>query len=96
MRFRWDPRKATANERKHGVSFREATTVLRDPLSTTFPDVANSAYEERYLTIGQSAAFRLLVVVHTESDQEIRIISARRATKAEQSYYEEGEQASGR
>jgi uncharacterized protein len=91
MRFRWDPRKAAANERKHGVSFREAATVLRDPLSTTFPDHLHSAGEERFITIGRSATSALLVVVHTEGDQEIRIISARRATKAEQAYHEEGE-----
>jgi len=90
MRFRWDPRKATANVRKHGVSFREAATVLRDPLSTTFPDVSHSGAEERLVTIGQSAGGRLLVVIHTEHDQEVRIISARRVTNKEQTYYEEG------
>jgi uncharacterized DUF497 family protein len=91
MRFRWDPRKAAENERKHGISFREAATVLRDPLSTTYPDHLHSAGEERFITIGRSAASALLVVVHTEGDQEIRIISARRATKAEQAHHEEGE-----
>lgn len=90
MKFRWDPGKATANERKHGVSFREAATVLRDPLSTTFPDLEHSGDEERYITIGLSAEARLLVVAHTEGEQEIRIISARRAIRKEQKFYEEG------
>jgi uncharacterized DUF497 family protein len=89
MNFRWDPRKAIANTRKHGVTFREAATVLRDPLSTTFPDEAHSQDEQRYVTIGMSSEGKILVVAHTESDEEIRIISARRATKAERRFYEE-------
>ena len=90
MNFRWDPKKAATNERRHGVTFREAATVLRDPLSTTFPDLGHSQDEQRYLTIGLSADGQLLVVSHTESDEEIRIISARRATKPEHRFYEEG------
>lgn len=89
MKFRWDPRKAVENERKHGVTFREAATVIRDPLSTTFPDLEHSDEEVRFLTIGMSARFRLLVVSHTDSNEEIRIISARTATRKEQEFYEE-------
>jgi uncharacterized protein len=52
MEFRWDPRKDRSNQRKHGVSFREAATVFEDPLSATFPDPDHSSEEERFLTIG--------------------------------------------
>ncbi len=89
MNFRWDPRKAIANARKHGVTVREVATILRDPLSTTFPDVEHSQDEQRYATIGLSSEEKLLVVAHTERDDEIRIISARRATKAEHRFCEE-------
>lgn len=91
MRFRWDPVKAAANEKKHGVIFDEAATVLRDPLSTTFPDVDHSEVERRCLTIGVSVEGKLLVVSHTEGDDdELRIISARLATRRERGFYEEG------
>lgn len=76
--------------RKHGVGFREAATVLEDPLSTTFPDQEHSGAERRFLTIGMSVRDRLLVVAHTEEDEMIRIISARRATRQERKFYEEG------
>jgi hypothetical protein len=66
MQFEWDPRKDTANRRKHGVGFREATTVFGDPLATTFPDVDHSLAEQRFLTIGASASRRILVVAHAE------------------------------
>jgi hypothetical protein len=90
MIFRWDPRKAAINRLKHGVDFFEANTVLADPLSTTFPDPKHSYAESRYVTIGTSAKRRLLVVVHTEGFDEIRIISARGATPRERRFYEEG------
>ncbi|MFQ5668560.1 MAG: BrnT family toxin [Candidatus Binatia bacterium] len=89
MHFSWNPIKAAANERKHGVSFREAATVLRDPLSTTFPDEDHSQDEQRYLTIGISTAQNLLVVSHAGGGDEIRIISARRVTRQERQFYEE-------
>lgn len=89
MIFRWDPKKAATNIRKHGVDFHEAATVLSDPLSTAFPDPAHSRDEHRFLTIGQSASGRLLVVAHTEVGDTIRIISARRATHHERTFYEE-------
>lgn len=91
MEFQWDPNKNAANQRKHGIGFREAATVFYDPLSTTFPD---------YLTIGMSARGRLIVVAHAEPDhspyeqrfpgETIRIISARQVTRRERKFYEEG------
>lgn len=90
MQFAWDPKKATSNRRKHGVSFHEATTALRDPLSTTGRDPDHSDEEERFITFGLSARGRLLVVGFTEREDTIRIITARLATKKERSIYEEG------
>lgn len=88
MLFEWDRAKAAANLRKHRVSFREASTVLQDPLSTTFPDPA-SASEQRFVTIGTSALGRLLVVAHTDRGETMRLISARRATRRERGFYEQ-------
>ena len=90
MRFEWDPRKAAANLRKHGVSFEEATTALRDDLALTGRDPDHSRGEPRYITFGVSNAGRLLVVAHTERGGLIRIISARNATRSERKIYEEG------
>jgi len=87
--FAWDGRKAAINLKKHGVDFREATTVFRDPLSITFPDDEHSADEQRFLTIGISRYERILVIAHTEENDTIRIISVRRATQREQKFYEE-------
>ena len=89
MIFTWDPRKAAANLKKHGVDFREAATIFDDVMSTTFPDEDHSDFERRFLTLGQSARGRVLVVAHTEREDEIRIISARDATKRERKFYEE-------
>lgn len=88
MQFEWDRAKAVANLRKHRVSFREASTVLTDPLSTTFPDPASEA-EQRFVTIGSSALGRLLVVAHTDRGDTVRLISARRATRRERGFYEQ-------
>jgi uncharacterized DUF497 family protein len=90
VKFAWDPKKATSNLRKHGVSFHEATTALRDPLSTTGRDPDHSDEEERFITFGLSARQRLLVVGFAEREDTIRIITARLATKKERSIYEEG------
>jgi hypothetical protein len=87
--FTWDFKKAEVNVRKHGVDFHEAATVLEDPLSTTFSDSEHSTTEHRFITVGMSAGALLLVVVHTEREDKIRIISARRATRHEQRFYEE-------
>ncbi len=89
IRFEWDERKAKQNERKHKVTFEEAITVFADPLSLTIPDPLHSWDEERFVTMGLSAKRRLLVVVHTDRGDTIRIISARRATPRERSEYEE-------
>jgi uncharacterized DUF497 family protein len=89
VEFDWDPGKATTNLKKHRVTFQEAATVLEDPLSTTFPDEAHSTEEGRFLTIGTSTRHRLLVVAHTERNDMIRIISARRATRRERAFYEQ-------
>ena len=89
MTFEWDPKKAVANRRKHGVDFREAATTLEDPLSTTYPDPDHSLEERRHVTIGQSLRGRVLVVAHTERDDVLRIISARVATPRERQFYEE-------
>ena len=89
IRFEWDPAKAKMNLRKHGVAFREAATVLRDPLSITIFDPDHSDEEDRFITFGFSAAGRLLIVAHTERGERIRIISARRLTRAEREAYEQ-------
>jgi uncharacterized protein len=89
MRFEWDPRKAQLNLRKHRISFEEATTVFRDPLSATGSDPDHSLTEKRFLTFGVSSKGRLLTVSHTELGDSIRLISARRATGQERRIYEE-------
>ena len=87
LRFIWDSRKASANARKHGVSFSEATTVFADPLSLTIEDVAHSVCEIRCATIGSSFSGKIIVVVHVDNEDETRIISARRATPKEARQY---------
>ena len=89
MIFLWDSGKAAANLNKHGVDFREAATVFDDPLSTTYPDVGNSAVERRFVMIGASAPGRVVVVAYTEQDEAVRIISARLAMRRERRSYEE-------
>lgn len=84
----WDPAKALLNEQKHGINFEEAATVFRDPLLLVQPDVEHSQVEERWIALGMSVRQLLLVVVHTESDRTIRIISARRAEPKERRQYE--------
>jgi uncharacterized DUF497 family protein len=90
MDFEWDEAKAEANERKHGVSFAEAVTVLADPLSLTGYDPDHSEDEDRYITIGRSVAGRLLLLSHTDRDGKVRIISARQASRRERGDYEDG------
>jgi uncharacterized protein len=89
LQFTWDPRKATANLRKHGVGFPEAATAFADPLSLTSPDPDHSVGEERFVLIGQSERRRLVVVAHVERGDLIRLISARLATRRERKTYEE-------
>ncbi|MEG4273505.1 MULTISPECIES: BrnT family toxin [unclassified Microcoleus] len=90
MEFEWNPEKATLNLEKHGVSFQEATTIFNDPLSVTFPDPQHSIGESRYVIIGISRYGQLLIVAHTDRGETVRIISARKATRQEQRFYEEG------
>ena len=90
MQFEWDPKKAAENLRKHRVSFEEASTVFGDPLAVTFPDPDHSVGERRVLTFGVSREDSLLVVNHADRRATVRIISARRALRAERLIYEEG------
>jgi uncharacterized DUF497 family protein len=82
--------KARQNLRKHSIDFNEASTVFADTLSITISDPDHSEDEERRLTMGLSIRQRLLVVVHTEEEETIRIISARPANRLERRKYEEG------
>lgn len=90
MHFEWDLKKATANKRKHGISFEEATSALRDPFSATAHDPDHSENELRFVSFGVSSLGRLLTVSHTERGNAARIISARLATNTERQIYENG------
>ncbi len=87
--FEWDDEKAEANEKKHGVSFSEASTVFYDPHALLIDDEAHSYDKDRFIILGVSAAARVLTVCHCyrETNELIRIISARRATKGEENSY---------
>ena len=87
MRFTFDPAKAAANLRKHGVSFADAEGVLMDPLALTIEDI-HSTSERRFIAIGNGHGGELLVVVYTERSPDYRLISARRATRKERRDYE--------
>ena len=92
--FEWDPRKAEANFSKHGISFEEAAEVFRDPLALTIPDDEHSVGEFRWITLGRDARSQFVLVVHTydqpdEAMARIRIISARKPSRAEIHEYEE-------
>lgn len=89
LQFTWDPDKAAANLRKHGVSFQDASTVFRNPLAKVLPDPTHSGQEPRSLILGHSAGGRLLLVVFTETDKQVRLISARDASARERREYEE-------
>jgi hypothetical protein len=93
--FEWDPAKAVSTRHKHGISFELAATVFRDPLMLSIPDEEHSEIEGRWLTLGQAENRRLLVVIHTYREvsgnaANVRIISARPATKRELRHYEAG------
>ncbi len=92
LRFDWDERKNGRNRAKHGVWFEEAQSVFSDPHGRLFYDPEHSVEEDRFILLGVSSAGRTLVVVHCyrNSDSLIRIISARKATKKEVRFYEEG------
>src|SRR3972149_5638753 len=87
--FEWDTDKARKNIKIHGVSFDEASTAFKDTLSLTIYDPLHSSKEDRFILIGNSCKNRLLVIVHTEREDKIRIISARKTTKNERKQYEE-------
>ena len=89
-KFKWDPEKAKTNLRKHGVSFKEASTVFLDDLSLTGDDPDHSSVEDRFVMFGTSSRGRLLAVIYTERPEIIRIISARKMTRHERRFYEEG------
>jgi uncharacterized protein len=89
--FDWDHRKAAKNITKHRVSFDEAKSVFSDPEFITVVDAEHSIDEERYITIGLSGKGRLLILAHTDREGIIRIISARKATKREEKFYENSE-----
>jgi len=86
--FEWDDEKAERNLRFHGVDFREARTVFEDPFAISIPDDLHSEDESRSVILGLSLLARVLLVVHTERKERIRIISARKATPAERFQYE--------
>ena len=88
MVFEWDERKAQANLKKHQVSFEEASTVFGDPLSLTIDDPVHSEEEGRFVTVGKSITGRVLIVVHSDRGDYIRIISACKATRHERKQYE--------
>jgi uncharacterized DUF497 family protein len=87
MRFRYDPAKAAANFRKHGVSFADAEGVFQDPLAVTQED-PDAEGERRFIAVGLGSAGELLVVVYAMRDDEVRLISVRRATRKERKTYE--------
>lgn len=88
MEFEWDGDKAANNLAKHGVASSEASTVFFDPLSLTQYDPDHSDDEDRYITMGVSAEGKLLLVSHTDRENRIRIISARRASRRDRKAYE--------
>ena len=92
LKFEWDENKNKINQRKHGISFDEVTSVFRDTLAIVFDDPDHSDNEERFLIIGTSDKRGICLVSHCYrgQDQVIRIISARKATKTECKIYEEG------
>ena len=89
MEIEWDSRKAISNLEKHGIHFADSELVLFDPNALTKEDMKAEG-EQRYVTVGTDAVGRILVVVYTYRGENIRIISARPATKKERSTYEEG------
>jgi uncharacterized protein len=88
METEWDPAKARLNARKHGVSFADAVVCLEDAGALTMPD-PYSEDEERWLTMGLDALGRVLVVIYTWRDDNVRLISARKATARERRMYED-------
>ena len=90
LAFEWDETKARENLKQHKVGFDEGRTIFNDPFLLTFPDIDTSDAEERYVNIGLSVRDRVLVLIHTERQGRIRIISCRKASARERRHYEEG------
>jgi uncharacterized DUF497 family protein len=88
VKFEWDPGEDESNGKKHGLSFREASTVFDDPLARTVPDPRHSEDEFRFVTVGYTSAGRLVVVAHTDREERTRIITAREAKPSERRNYE--------
>ena len=88
IEFEWDEKKADSNFKKHDVSFEEGATVFNDPEIATMFDPDHSKDEERFISIGMSIQGNLLVIIHTEREERIRLISCRKATSAERKAYE--------
>lgn len=93
IKFEWDITKVAINQKKHGISFEEARSVFYDDFAVQFYDGGHSEAEHRFLMLGFSRESRMLLVCHCERDlgNTIRIISARKATKAESKYYKDNE-----
>ena len=89
LTFEWDQNKGEANLKKHGVSFEEASEVFNDPLAASIIDTTHSTGERRFIIIGRSIKGRVVLVVYNEWGENIRIISARLATRQEIRIYEE-------
>ena len=92
MSYEWDPAKARANFAKHGVHFADALSALEDDFALTIKD-STSEEEERWITLGTNSLGRLVVVVYTWREDNVRLISARRATVREKAQYEEHHEA---
>ena len=92
LNFEWDEAKASANLKKHHVSFEEAKSTFYDEFGVQFFDDEHSEEEERFLMLGMSSLAKLLIVCHCERAQgaTIRIISARKASKRESAFYQGG------
>jgi uncharacterized DUF497 family protein len=92
MKFEWNPDKAAANLKKHGISFAEAETVFYDEFAVQFFDESHSEQEDRFIMLGMSSRANLLIVCHCEreSGNVIRIVSARKAVPSEARHYARG------
>ncbi len=88
MKFEWDPDKDLRNLKKHGVSFAEASTIFGDPLHRTSADPRHSFGQFRFLTTGYTSEGRLVIVVHAERGERVRIIMARAALPKERRAHE--------
>jgi uncharacterized protein len=90
LTFEWDEAKSRENQKKHKVGFDEGKTIFNDPFLLTFSDIDPPDAEERFVNIGLSIRDRILVLIHTERQGRIRIISCRKASVRERRHYEEG------